>query len=121
MINVIPFPETRKSKSDGQSNSADFEPDDFSPIPPVGAISAEIVARLAFRRQVKQLHTQGPRALAEFLAEVAVRYSLADPILELLDRYHRVPGAALDVTGGNNFWPVPTYDVSQLLRNGATG
>ena len=116
MSSVIPFPETRKSKSDGLPHPADFEPDDFSPIPPVGAISAGIVARLTFRRQVKQLHAQGPRALAEFLAELAVRYSLADPIVDLLDRYHRVPGAALDVTQGYDFWPIPVH-----LTHGATG
>ncbi len=40
----------------------------IEPFRQVGAVAAEIVADLRFRRQVSQLHERGPRIVAEFLA-----------------------------------------------------
>ena len=113
MLNVIPFPETRKSKVPAQLGAAGRDPDDPPLIHP---LCAQTVADPSFRWRVQRLFGKGERPVAELLAELGARYGLTAEINELLDSYGRVSGEALDVTGGRDFWPAPFY-----LVRGATG
>ena len=64
---------------------------------PIGQIAAEVVADQRFRRQVLRLHRLGPRVTAELLAELDAE--------------------ALEVTGGDDFWPVPIRGVRPRSTN----
>ena len=100
MLNIIPFPKTRKYKGDGQTNSADFDPAD----PPlVGPTCAQITADPKFHRKVQRVLAKGERPIVEMLAEIGVRYGLTTEIDRLLDRYGSLPDEALDVTEGRDF------------------
>ena len=81
---------------------------------PIGQVAAEVVADLRYRRQVIRLHNQGPRILAEFLAEIAAERNIRVVVERKLDRFAELDPAALDATGGNHFPPKPLHE----LRDG---
>jgi hypothetical protein len=70
-------------------------------------------ARARRQRQVEHLHELGPRAMAEFLDELARRYDIADAIRDLLADYGRLSPDELGVTGGDRFAPAPARRVSR--------
>ena len=76
-----------------------------------GALAAEIVADLRFRRQVERVHALGPRVTAEMLAEIGAERAIMTLIDEKLDRYVDLDPEALEATGGDGFWPVPIREV----------
>ncbi len=84
---------------------------------PIGEVAAEIVARLRFRRQVERLHRLGPRATAYLLAEIGAERSIQTIIDRKLDTYAELDAAALDVAGGDDFWPVPIRGVRPRSTN----
>ncbi len=81
------------------------------PFRPSGEAAAEIVADLRFRRRVQRLHRLGDRALGEFLAELGAERSIQTVIDQKLDTYAEFDPEALEVTGGDGFWPVPIHGV----------
>ncbi len=74
-------------------------------------IAADIVADLQFRRQVERLHRLGPRATAELLAEIGAERSIMAIIDKKLETYVSIEPVALEVAGGDKFWPVPVREV----------
>ena len=80
---------------------------------PVGAIAAQVVQELAFRRKVTRFRAKGDRTVGEMLAEVIARYDLGVEINDLLDRYTDIPDDHLDLTGGRDFPPPPLHQVGQ--------
>ena len=82
-----------------------------APWRPVGSLAAELVADLRFRRQVLRLHRLGPRVTAELLAELGAERSIQTVIDRKLDTYAELEPEALEVTGGDGFWPVPLHEV----------
>ncbi len=80
---------------------------------PVGAIAAQVLQDLAFRRKVKRLVAKGDRVVGEMLAELAADRNLGTVIDQLLDRYIDIDDAALDATNGRDFPPVPLHGVGQ--------
>ena len=79
----------------------------------IGAIAAEVVADLRFRRKVIRLHRQGPRVLSELLAELSVERDIGTIIDQKLDRYVEIEPKALQATGGDTFSPVPIHGVQR--------
>ena len=101
---------------------ANFDPECFPIIarhvfgiepPSFGAAYATIVADPHYRRQVEQLHEQGPRPVGEFLAELAIEHGIQSKINAKLSRYAQIPDVALDRTGTREFPPLPMYGVSR--------
>ena len=78
---------------------------------PVGAIAAEVVQDLAFRRKVQRLVAKGDRVVAEMLGELAAHRNLGTVIDELLDHYLAIPDEALDIANGRDFPPAPLHEV----------
>ena len=84
---------------------------DFSPFRHVGSLTADLVANLRFRRQVEYLHSLGPRAIAELLAEIGAERSIRTVIDRKLDRYSQLKSEALKATGGDAFCAPPLRKV----------
>ena len=86
---------------------------------PVGAIAAEIIQDLAFRRKVQRLHAKGPRLVAELLSEIGAERSLTSLIEAKIEKYVDIDDAlALDAIGGRDFPPDPLHEVDDV---GAAG
>ncbi len=77
----------------------------------IGAIAAEVVADLRFRRQVQRLHRLGDRVLGEYLAELGADRGVQTPIDQKLDVYAELEPETLKVTDGGDFWPTPLHEV----------
>ena len=77
----------------------------------IGQIAAEVVADLRRRRKVLRLHCLGPRVVGELLAEIGAERSIQTVIDQKLERYAQLEPEALDVTGGDGFWPAPIHKV----------
>ena len=77
----------------------------------IGAVAVEVVADLRYRRQVIRLHNQGPRILAEFLAEIAAERSIGIIIDRKIDRYADLDPAVIEAAIGDKFWPIPIREV----------
>jgi hypothetical protein len=60
-----------------------------------------------FQRQVERLHDLGPRAVGELLREVANGADLG----LCLTRYARLDPAVVKALGGDQFPPLPIYEV----------
>ena len=73
--------------------------------------TAMVVADWRFRRQCQRLHALGDRATAEFLAELGTERSIMTLIDTKLTRYAALDPEALEVAGGDGFWPVPIHGV----------
>ena len=61
---------------------------------------------LPLQCHARHLHRLGPRAVYEFLAELATAHGIEDDVLLRLEAYRRLTRAQLAVTGGDRF-PVP--------------
>ncbi len=81
------------------------------PFRQVGAVAAEIVADLTFRRKVQRLCAKGPRVVGELLGELSAERGLGTVIDQKLDHFLTVPDEALDTTGGHDFPPAPIHEV----------
>ena len=77
----------------------------------IGAIAAEVVADMRFRRRIQQLHGLGDRVLGEFLAEIGAERSIMTLIDQKLDAYTELEPEALEVASGDRFWPSPLSEV----------
>ena len=77
----------------------------------IGAIAAEIVSDIGFRRVVKRLHRLGPRVLAEFLAELAAERNIRVIVERKVNKYASLDPEALQATAGNSFSPLPLHQV----------
>ncbi|MCW2244738.1 hypothetical protein M2352_000329 [Azospirillum fermentarium] len=62
-------------------------------------------------RLARQLHELGPRALAEFLAELAAKTDSQDDIIDRLERYSRLDPSMLSAIDGHRFAPRPPLEV----------
>ena len=78
---------------------------------PIGESAAEIVADLKFSRQVIRLHRLGPRVVGELLAEIGAERSIMTLIDGKLETYAELDPGALEVAGGDRFWPLPLREV----------
>ena len=79
----------------------------------IGKAAAEVVAHLPIQRKVERLHNLGVRALAEFLGELGAERGIMTIIDRKLARYAELEPEALEVTGGNDFSPIPIHKVHQ--------
>ena len=77
----------------------------------VGAVAAEVIADLRFRRQVEYVHALGPRVTAELLAEIGAERGIRTVIDQKLDRYAVLDPDTIEAAGGNDFWPTPLHAV----------
>ncbi len=77
----------------------------------IGAIAAEVVAEMKFRRRVQQVHRLGDRVLGEFLAEIGAERGIQTIIDQKLDTYAKLDPKVLKATGGDRFWPAPLREV----------
>ena len=78
---------------------------------PFGQIAAEVVADMRFRHQVLRLHRLGPRAVGELLAELGAERGIRTIVDRKLDTYAGLDPEALEITGGDKFWPAPLRKV----------
>jgi len=83
----------------------------IEPFCSVGAVTAQIVQDLKYRRKIKRLVAKGERVVGEMLAELAADRNLGTAIDEALDRYIEIPDEALDVANGRDFPPAPLHEV----------
>ena len=77
----------------------------------IGAIAAEVVADLSFRRDVQQVHRLGDRVFGELLAEIGAERGIQTIIDQKLKKYASLDPEALEATGGADFWSVPIHKV----------
>ncbi len=80
---------------------------------PIGSVAAQIVADPRFRCQVERLHALGPRVTAQLLAEIGAERSIQAIIDWKLDRFAGLAPEALEIAGGDRFWPSPLSEVPQ--------
>lgn len=81
------------------------------PLRPIGEVTVEVMADLRFRRKVRRLHSLGPRAVGELLAEVGAERGVQTIIEQKLAQYADLDPATLEAMGGEDFWPVPVQEV----------
>ncbi len=84
---------------------------DFGTFRHIGSLAADLVANPRFRHQVEHLHSLGPRAIAELLAEIGAERSIRTVIDRKLDRYSQLKPESLKATGGDAFWAPPLRKV----------
>jgi len=77
----------------------------------IGAVAAEIVTDLRFRRRVLRLHNLGARAVGEMLAELGAERGIQTIIDQKLDTYGGLNPEVLEAVGGDDFWPVSLHEV----------
>ncbi len=80
----------------------------------IGEIPAEVVADLRFRRKVQQVHRLGDRVFGELLAEIGAERGIMTIIDQKLERYAELEPEALEVAGGDGFWPAPLHEVRRV-------
>ena len=78
---------------------------------PIGAIAAEIVADMKFRRQVIRLRQQGDRALCEAFAHLGAKHGIQTSIEQTVEHFADLDFEAIQATGGNDFPPIPIHEV----------
>ncbi len=78
---------------------------------PGGPIAAEIVADLAFQRDIERLHRLGPRPQYELLREIEQRYGCARFIRERVKAYGELDPELLQALGGDRFPEAPVHEV----------
>lgn len=71
----------------------------------ISSIGADLVADLRFQRAVERLHSKGPRAVAELLAEIGAERSITTIIENKLTDYTSIDTEALAATGGDTMPP----------------
>ena len=73
----------------------------------IGDAAASVIADLRFRRNVQHLHSLGPRAVGELLAELGREHAVRTAIERKLDRYARLTPEQIETVGGEDFSPAP--------------
>ena len=68
---------------------------DFGTFRHIGSLAADLVASPRFQRQVEHLHSLGPRAIAELLAEIGAERNFRTVIDQKLDRYSQIKPESL--------------------------
>ncbi len=79
----------------------------------IGAIAAEVVADLRFRRKVQRVHRLGDRVFGEILAEIGAERGIQTVIDQKLERFADLDLETLEIAGGNDFWSVPIHGVER--------
>ena len=77
----------------------------------LGDIAAEIVGDLRFRRQVERLHSLGPRAVGELLAEIGEQRACRAFIDRRLAAYAALDPKVVRELDGDQFPRPPLYPV----------
>ena len=78
---------------------------------PIGEAIDDLVGRLRFHRQVERLHSLGPRAIGELLAEIGEQRSCRTYIEMRLRAYAAIPPETLRELDGDRFPRPPLYEV----------
>ncbi len=73
---------------------------------PIGAIAAEVVADLKFRRQ-------GDRALCEAFAHLGAKHGIQTSIEQTVEHFAEIDPETLEATGGDDFPPLPIHEVER--------
>lgn len=73
----------------------------------IGDAAASVIADLRFRRHVRHLHSLGPRAVGELLAEIGREHAIRTAIEQKLERYARLTPEQIGTVGGEDFPPAP--------------
>ena len=68
--------------------------------------------RPQFEQSVRHLHSLGPRATAEALAEIAAKIGGLPAITGILNEYRNLSPAQLRAAGGDRFPPQPLRKVA---------
>ncbi len=114
---------TARAPESNPQPAADSLPNGFDPVAspiialhfygwrPLGAVAADVVQDLTFRRKVQRLHAKGARLVGELLAELAAERGLGTIIDQKLDRFLTVPDEGLDATGTHAFPISPLHGV----------
>ncbi len=114
---------TARAAESNSRTSADSIPDDFDPVASpiiathfygwrsLGAVAADVVQDLTFRRKVQRLCAKGPRVVGELLGELGAERGLGTVIDQKLDRYLALADEALDATNGREFPSIPLHRV----------
>ena len=79
---------------------------------PIGRIASEVVADLRFQRRVIDL-CKRPRLIAELLAHLGAERGITTRIDQLVEEYADLDPAALEATGGEDFWQPPLHGVER--------
>ena len=111
------------SKHQQGQHLADFDPGTHpiiarhwfgvEPLRSIGAIAAEVVADLRFRRKVQRLHRLGDRVLCEAFAHLGAKHGIQTSIEQTVERFAEIEPEALEAAGGDTFSPVPIHEVRQ--------
>ena len=80
----------------------------------IGSAAADLVSDMRFRQMVERIHGLGSRAVAELLAEIAVKHSITPALQKTLERYASIDPQALQALGGDKFWPAPVHEVRRV-------
>lgn len=80
---------------------------------PVSAVSDEIIRDLRFQRNVKALHSLGPRAVGEFLAEVGADRSIQTLIEQKLQRYAELTPEQVEAVSAGDWASFPLRAVGE--------
>lgn len=78
---------------------------------PIGAVTAENVVDLKFRRAVEKLHAKGPRAVGELLAEIGAERSCRTEIEAKLERFAAIDDEVLHAMDANRMPTSPIHEV----------
>ena len=77
----------------------------------IGSAVADLVGDMRFRQMVEHIHGLGARAIAELLAEIAVKHSITAALHETLERYTTINPETLRALGGDKFSPAPLREI----------
>ena len=76
-------------------------------------VPVDVIADLRRQRHVQQVYQLGDRIFAELLAEIGAERGITTIIDQKLERYAELEPEALEVAGGDRFWPVPLREVER--------
>ncbi len=72
-----------------------------------------VIADLRRRRHVQKLHRLGPRTIDALLIEIGVERGITTIIEQKVEAYAQLEPEALEVAGGDRFWPAPLREVGK--------
>ena len=78
---------------------------------PIGKVVGDLVGELRFHRQVERLHSLGPRAVGEMLAEIAEQRGIRTFIDRRLAAYAALDPEVVRELDGGEFPRPPLYPV----------
>jgi hypothetical protein len=87
-----------------------FVPDDLNTLLRRKDMILSTFDRLRLQRGAEHLHTLGPRAVAEFLAEIGTHHGCFDDVLARLGVWRRLSPEVVRIVGGDRF-PHRMYEV----------